>query len=168
MTHKSAPYVALEHEHREIDRAIEDFVGKLRAGVLETEVLTWALDKLRRHIYLEEVIVFPPIREAGMVMPIFVMMREHGQLWRTMDTLDGLLVASDTDRIEAACGVLLDQLHEHNSKEEPIIYPHIDIDLTAHMRAELTRSVESGRAPGGWVCRHASVVGAMSGPADEN
>ncbi|KUH66443.1 hemerythrin [Mycolicibacterium novocastrense] len=159
--HRSAAYVALEHEHHEIDRAMEGFLEKLRAGILEPEALTPALEKLRRHIYLEEVIVFPPIREAGMVMPIFVMMREHGQIWRAMDTLDDLLAASDTDRIEAACCMLLDQLHEHNSKEEPIVYPHIDTDLSAHTRAELSRLSETGLVPEGWVCRHARGVGAI-------
>lgn len=46
---------------------------------------------LRRYIYLEEAFVFPPIRKAGMIMPIFVMTREHGELWRTTDFLADLL-----------------------------------------------------------------------------
>lgn len=121
---------ALEREHGEIDREIATFIRELGRGSAQADVLTAALETLRRHIYLEETFLFPPIREAGMVMPIFVMMREHGQLWQTMDTLTLLLAEGDDGRrLEQACRELLEQLHRHNSKEEPIIYPHADTDL---------------------------------------
>lgn len=147
---------ALEREHCEIDRGIEAFLYKLDGGSVRAEVLTAALEALRRHIYLEETFLFPPIREAGMVMPIFVMMREHGQLWQTMDTLTHLLAEGDDGRrLEQACRQLLDRLQRHNSKEEPIIYPHADTDLPPHTSAELTRFIQTGRTPEGWVCQQA-------------
>ena len=82
---------ALKQERDEIDGEIETFIEKLERGSMQPEPLTAALEALRRHIYLEEVFLFPPIREAGIVMPIFVMMREHGELWRTIDALTDLL-----------------------------------------------------------------------------
>jgi hemerythrin-like domain-containing protein len=89
-------------------------------------------------------------------MPIFVMMREHGQLWRTMDALTDLLADSnDTGRLADTCTQLLDQLHQHNSKEEPIIYPSADTALPLQTSAELTRFIETGRAPDGWMCQQA-------------
>ena len=69
--------VVLKREHHEIDSAIAAFIEKLDGGCVQPEPLRAALEALRRHIYLEETILFPPIREAGMIMPIFVMMREH-------------------------------------------------------------------------------------------
>lgn len=154
--HTLAPDVALKREHREIDRAIETFVEALPGGGAQPDLLIAALETLRRHIYLEESMLFPPIREAGMMMPIFVMLREHGQLWRTMDALAGLLAGdADIQELEAACGLLLDQLHQHNSKEESIVYSQIDTDLPAQTRAEVTRFFETGHLPDGWVCRHA-------------
>ena len=84
--------VVLEREHHEIDSAIAAFIEKLDGGCVQPEPLSAALEALRRHIYLEETFLFPPIREAGMIMPIFVMMREHGELWRTMDALTDLIV----------------------------------------------------------------------------
>lgn len=147
---------ALTREHREIDAAIEAFIEKLDCGSLQRELLTEALEALRRHIYLEEVFLFPPIREAGIVMPVFVMMREHGQLWRTMDALTDLLAdGNDSRRLAEACAQLLDQLHQHNSKEEPVIYPNADTGLPPHTSAELTRFIETGRTPEGWVCQQA-------------
>ena len=91
---------ALQREHREIDSEIETFIEKLDCGSVQPEPLAAAVEALRRHIYLEEVFLFPPIRETGMVMPIFVMMREHGQLWRTMDTRKAL--SADRKRPPAA------------------------------------------------------------------
>ena len=147
---------ALKQEHHEIDSEIETFIEKLECGSVQPELLTAALEALRRHIYLEEVFLFPPIREAGMVMPIFVMMREHGELWRTIDALTDLLAdGKDRRRLGDICRQLLDQLDQHNSKEEPVIYPHADTDLPPQTSAELTRFIETGRTPDGWVCRQA-------------
>jgi hemerythrin-like domain-containing protein len=148
--------VVLEREHHEIDSGIEAFIEKLDRGSLQPELLTDALEALRRHIYVEEVFLFPPIREAGVVMPVFVMLREHGELWRTMETLADLLAdGNDGRRLTETCAQLLDQLHQHNSKEEPVIYPNADTGLPPHTSAELTRFMETGRTPDGWVCQQA-------------
>ncbi|HEY1842334.1 MAG TPA: hemerythrin domain-containing protein [Mycobacterium sp.] len=147
---------ALKQEHHEIYSQIEAFIEKLELGSVQPEPLTAALEALHRHIYLEEVFLFPPIREAGMVMPIFVMMREHGELWRTIDALTDLLAdGNDRRRLADICRQLLYQLDQHNSKEEPVIYPHADTDLPPQTSAELTRFIETGRTPDGWVCRQA-------------
>lgn len=147
---------ALKREHREIDSGIETFLEKLDCGSVQAEPLIAALEALRRHIYLEEVFLFPPIREAGMVMPIFVMMREHGDLWHVMDALTTLLDdGKDSGGLRDACRRLLDLLGEHNSKEEPIIYPHADTDLPPQTSTELARFIRTGRTPDGWVCQQA-------------
>jgi iron-sulfur cluster repair protein YtfE (RIC family) len=148
--------VVLKREHHDIDSAIATFIGKLDGGCVQPELLNAALEALRRHIYLEETILFPPIREAGMTMPIFVMMREHGELWRTMDVLADLLVGTgDSEQLRDTCHRLLGQLEQHNSKEEPIIYPHADSELPAQVSAELARFIETGRIPDGWACQQA-------------
>jgi iron-sulfur cluster repair protein YtfE (RIC family) len=148
---------ALEREHREIDGGIEAFLDKLDAGSLTAEPLTAALAALRRHIYLEEVLLFPPIRAGGLVMPIFVMIREHGEIWQTMDAVADLLGAgTDSDRLRDTCRRLLSQLEQHNAKEEPVIYPHADTDMPPEAGAQLSRFIETGRTPDGWVCQQAS------------
>ncbi|AGP63278.1 hemerythrin HHE cation binding domain-containing protein [Mycobacterium intracellulare subsp. yongonense 05-1390] len=147
----------LTREHREIDHAILAFSEKLDGGSMQGELLTDTLEALRRHIYLEEVILFPPLREAGIVMPIFVMMREHGELWHTMAALEKLLAdGNDFQRLRDTCTQLLDQLHQHNSKEEPVIYPNADTGLPPQTSAELTRFIETGHTPQGWMCQQAN------------
>lgn len=144
---------ALEREHREIDGGIESFTASLEAGGNDTDPLVRAMAGLRRHIYLEEEFLFPPLREAGMMMPIMVMLREHGELWNTMDGVETLL-AEDTEpeAMLKSCRELLAQLDKHNSKEEPIIYTQADTVLTATASAELSAFLEAGRMPTGWVC----------------
>jgi regulator of cell morphogenesis and NO signaling len=148
--------VVLQREHHEIDSAVAAFIEKLDGRCVQPEPLSAALEALRRHIYLEETILFPPIREAGMIMRIFVMMREHGELWRTMDALTDLIVdRADSTQLRDTCHRLLGQLEQHNSKEEPIIYPHADSDLPAQVSAELARFIEAGRIQDGWICHRA-------------
>jgi regulator of cell morphogenesis and NO signaling len=142
--------VVLQREHHEIDSAIAAFIETLDGGCMQPEPLRAALEALRRHIYLEETFLFPPIREAGMLMPVFVMMREHGELWRTMGALTDLIVdTADSEQLRDTCHRLLGQLEQHNSKEEPIIYPLADSDLPALVSAELARFIEIGRIPDG-------------------
>lgn len=148
--------VALEREHREIDQGIDTFTTGLAAGKSETESLKRAMDALRRHIYLEEEFLFPPLRQAGLVPPIFVMLREHGQLWKTLETLDTALGEDSLGAsVPQVCAELVAQLQAHNSKEEPIIYPQADTVLTPAATAQLRAFLDSGQTPDGWVCQTA-------------
>lgn len=123
---------------------------------MQTDLMAVMLEALRQHIYLEEVFLFPPIREAGIVMPIVGMMREHGQLWATMEHLAELLTdPEDSPRLKVTCDQLLDQLHKHSFNEEPAIYLHANYDLPATTNAELTRFVATGRLPERWKCQQA-------------
>lgn len=146
---------ALEREHREIDRGVEAFLD----GEERVEALAQAFRALRRHIYLEEEFLFPPLRAAGFVAPIFVMLREHGELWRTMETIEREL-AGDGSGAAAQCKVLLAQLEKHNSKEEPTLYPHADDVLGAPASAGLRSFLEHGSLPDGWTCAGAGALSA--------
>jgi len=150
---------ALTREHREIDKGIEQFVEALDRGKVEVDPLLGSIEALRRHIYLEEAFLFPPLRQIGLTMPVMVMLREHGELWSQMDEvvrlLKGTSAGSDRAEIEAKCRGLLAMLGQHNMKEEPIIYPHADADLPTNTTAELEAFLETGSTPPSWVCEGA-------------
>jgi iron-sulfur cluster repair protein YtfE (RIC family) len=147
--------VLLEREHHEIDAGVEAFLEGLSHGETRTEDLTRAVDALRRHIYLEEEFLFPPLRAAGVLPPVLVMLREHGEIWRSLDAI--LAMDPDADGVGARerCGELLSQLASHNAKEEPIIYPQGDAVLTEEATGELREFISSGQMPEGWVCAQA-------------
>jgi regulator of cell morphogenesis and NO signaling len=144
---------ALEREHHEIDDGIAAFTAGSAGGTPDPQPLLRAVAALRRHIYLEEEFLFPPLREAGLSMPVFVMVREHAQMWKTMDTLDAVV------REDAAAAPVADLLRElqeeldaHNPKEEQILYPQTDQVLSEAATAELRELLDQGRTPEGWVC----------------
>jgi iron-sulfur cluster repair protein YtfE (RIC family) len=108
---------------------------------------------LRRHIYLEEEFVFPPLRASGMFAPVLVMLAEHRELWRTMAELEsGLDEGSTPTELVALARTLLAQLERHNSKEEPIVYPQADVVLDADARERLLDFLDNGAVPAGWAC----------------
>lgn len=147
---------ALEREHREIDAGIGEFLAARQQGEGKTEPLRRAIDALRRHIFLEEAFLFPPLREAGLVAPIFVMQREHGELWDTMDAIDGQLRDGAAGGLaDAACEELVAALERHNSKEEAIVYPQADDVLSATANASLHAFLAAGAMPEGWACAQA-------------
>lgn len=155
---------ALTIEHHEIDAGIEAFVA---GSSDDTPVSQWAaplveaMTALRRHIYLEEEIVFPRIRSGAMLMPVLVMLREHGEIWRLMDDLERQLSAAGADEepgrseLVASCHRMLHLLEQHNQKEEPVIYPHVDADLDWVAQAHLRELLAEGTLPPGWVAEQA-------------
>lgn len=153
----------LEKEHQEIDAGIDAFVSA-SGNEAPTQKLLDAARALRRHIYLEEVMVFPALREAGLVAPVFVMLREHGEIWRSLDEIEAA-VAAATDRasILAVCARLAEELERHNTKEERILYPRTDDVVTGEAAAELEQFLASGEMPNGWKCAQAEHQGAAPG-----
>lgn len=152
---------ALEREHQEVDTGIASFLAKLAAGSVDADALRGTLAALRRHIYLEEQLLFPPISKGAQMMSVFGMIRGHGEIWRTMDALDDLAAgpgdAADHDELREACQRLLTLLADHNKVEEPVIYPAADTGLTPEQAAAVADFLESGRMPDGWVCAKAAV-----------
>lgn len=149
---------AFTREHHEIDAGIEAYVAAAEADPLDRAVpLLAAMEALRRHIYLEEEVVFPRLPVATLMMPLMVMRREHGELWRRMDDLAARIEADGAESadLEAACGELLQLLDNHNSKEEPIIYPHLDGDLNVNEQARVREMLATDTLPEGWVCQDA-------------
>ncbi len=148
---------ALEREHHEIDAGIEGFGSEQLDERERVQALRRAIDALRRHIYLEEEFLFPPM-EPELAIPTMVMLREHGEIWRSLDAIDAQL-SEDTsgDALSQACSRLLLMLAGHNAKEEPIFYGRADEALNADESAELEALIDSGRMPDGWTCRQASL-----------
>lgn len=140
--------VALEDEHYRIDAGFTQFLGDPGAGA---EPLLSAVALLRRHIYLEEQFLFPPVRDAGLQMPVLVMIREHVEIWRALDEIEALAAdPAGTELLADTCGELLGLLESHNAKEEPVIYPHADTDLPPAAHAHLLEFLRSGTMPEGW------------------
>lgn len=148
---------ALEREHREIDEGIKAYLTGRAQGQARVEALRRAIAALRRHIYLEEALLFPPLHDAGLALPILVMLREHGEIWLTLDGLGAQLrINPEAGVMSEICRVLLEQLERHNSKEEPILYPQADCVLSAAAAAELSAFLATGSMPAGWVCARAA------------
>ena len=148
---------ALEREHHRIDEGIAAFT----AAPGDRQPLTRAMSALRRHIYLEEEFLFPLLCEAepGLAAPVFVMLREHAQIWAALDSLDRELDREpdrepDTgaDGGLALCKRLTVRLMHHNLKEEKILYPRADAVLPAAAGGRLRAFLSSANLPDGWVC----------------
>lgn len=146
---------ALELEHREVDEAIARFAASSGG---ERESLADAIRLLRRHIYVEEEFLFPLLREVepGIAAPVFVMLREHGQIWNTLDSLDGELEYGGIEL--SRCRQLSSQLLHHNLKEEKIIYPRADEVLTESAATRLRELIASRKLPDRWVCAKAGAA----------
>lgn len=143
---------ALEREHHEIDDGIAAFT----AASGDPQPLLRAIRALRRHIYLEEEIMFPLLSaaEPALRAPVFVMLREHAQMWPLLDSLEQDIEAG-SEIAPARIRQLTSYLLHHNLKEEKVIYPRTDDALPSAEADRLREFLESGQTPDGWVCTKA-------------
>lgn len=147
----------LTEEHHAIDHDIEAFIESADSSP-DPAALHRAMDLLRRHIYVEEDLLFPPIQAAGLFMPIQVMLHEHGEMWRLLDAVDAELGGpADPERLRGSARAMLQMLDSHNQKEEPIVYPQTESDLTDDACARIVDFLASGSMPDGWQCQKAVV-----------
>lgn len=150
---------ALQKEHEDIDAALAACRSALAGGGAPppaVPMVLQALQALRRHIYVEETMLFPPMRKGQAFAAIFVMLREHGQMWPLLDELDALLAAGgDAARTQALLTELEQVLAPHNDKEEKIVYSLADAAHAGESGEQMLAFLASGRMPAGWVCDRA-------------
>lgn len=143
----------LEREHRDVDAGIEHFMAH-GPGASSSAHLRDTLDALRRHIYLEEEILFPALRSLGLTAPVMVMLAEHRDLWQTMALLEAAVAdGSSPTELHRLGATILAQLDRHNAKEEPIVYAAAEAGLDGDAQAELVALIEKAEMPTGWTCR---------------
>ncbi len=144
---------ALEREHHDIDAGIAAFT----ASPGEPGPLTRAIRALRRHIYLEEEFLFPLLGEAepGLRAPVFVMLREHAQIWATLEALEREPAPRTALDL---CRQLTVRLLHHNLKEERVLYPSADDVLPPAAAGRLRAFLSTGELPERWVCVKARSV----------
>lgn len=149
---------ALETEHQQIDAGIAAFA----AAPGDPLPLARAISALRRHIYLEEEFLFPLLGEAEPALraPVFVMLREHAQIWGTLDALEREPGGSTGHALRRQ---LTSQLLHHNLKEERVLYPRADDVLPPAAASRLRAFLGSGELPEGWVCVKARPVTPKAG-----
>lgn len=148
----------LEEDHHRIDAQFAAFAHSLDGrGAPDVTSLAAAARGLRRHIMVEEELHFPPLRAGGLIGPIFVMLREHGEIWDGLDRLDALVAAGAAPAdLQEVWRALEQALAAHNLKEERILYPSGDSILTPEESEAILAAIASERdVPAGWVCEFA-------------
>ncbi|WP_425308472.1 hemerythrin domain-containing protein [Ammonicoccus fulvus] len=147
----------LKHDHRVIDEGFARFAAAARAGRWETGSLIEAIRRLRLHIWVEEEIYFPPLREAGLMGPIMVMLKEHGLIWSHLEALEHLAgEAADLPAALAEWEELVIVLDQHNAKEETILYVTGDRILQADVSDQVAVGLDSD-LPAGWSSAMATI-----------
>lgn len=147
------PSKLLAVQHHQIDQGV---AGIVDGSGTPAALVAAALQLLRQHLYVEEAALFPPLAKTGLAMPVFVMQREHGQMWPLITGLEAACAAgAGRDALRADADKLLMLLKMHNPKEEQIVYAAADRYEPAHPDAPLVAAMAAAHMPDGWVCANA-------------
>jgi iron-sulfur cluster repair protein YtfE (RIC family) len=121
-------------DHRRLDGLMETCKGQAEKGDMKGAGATFAEFRagLMRHIKIEERLLFPEFEAAtGLDRgggPTGVMRLEHTEIIRLLDLIEGLFEgqAPSAPEFDSLRSALIGLLHEHNGKEERILYPMTD------------------------------------------
>ena len=145
----ASPSQLLEDQHRRIDQGLQDVLD----GTGSLARLSESLALLCLHLYLEEHVLFPPLEASGLTMPVFVMKREHGQMWPLLQDLSAACgAAGPVDALRDDCRELLQLLQIHNPKEEQILYAAADRLAAGPDHGSLAELLDAARLPDDWAC----------------
>ena len=131
----------LEQDHHRIDHLLAEVRQMLADGELERADSTFdeVERALRRHIRIEEEVLFP-IFEARMAMgsrPVAVMSHEHRMLDHVLAGIRQALDGGDRARARSLEETLRGLIAAHNAKEERFLYPAIEGVLADGEREKL-------------------------------
>lgn len=143
------PSQLLQHQHRQIDVGVEGIVDG--SGSLES--LAESLRLLYLHIYVEEEFLFPPLERFGITMPIFVMKKEHAEMWPFLQALDdGVKAEASIESLKRPARSLSRLLRVHNPKEEEVVYTAADRLVAEQPDQPWLEALTTGEVPTGWSC----------------
>lgn len=132
----------MQQDHVLIDGILERATAAAQASdlaALEREA-TLFLQRLERHIDMEENLLFPAFEErTGMTAagPSVQMRAEHEQMQAIFLQMRAAVAAKDAAGYRQASQALLEVLVPHNLKEEQMMYPMLDDAMGADASALL-------------------------------
>ena len=139
---------ALEWDHDRLD-ALESGAFAARAAgdlALATRLFGDFARGLRRHIAFEEELLFPAFESRAEAPaqcgPTFVMRQEHREIEERLHDMECRFTTLE-DTLSGARYAFHDLMHEHNVKEEQVLYPATDRLLTERERDELVAKIQA-------------------------
>lgn len=152
LTHTSSVTEFLQMDHRRLDSIMDACRGHVASGEMKQAASVYArfVEELRRHIRIEEEILFPIFEEATGLDhngPTHVMRAEHAEIRRLMDLMPGAFEngRNGAREFEPLRAAFMSLLHEHHGKEERILYPMTDRLVPLQRRIRLIQQMECFR-----------------------
>ena len=128
------------NDHQETNELIEKLISQSRQS--SNTMLNSIDSMLRRHIFIEETILFPKL-PPEMVEDVQYLEKEHGEVFKVLDSISSCV---DERQLHKLLSELLDLLLEHNSDEESFIYDY-------YQNEEAGALIEFVGPPKQWKCR---------------
>ena len=124
----------MTHDHRRCDDVFAAAESAVDQGNWDeaAKVTNEFLDAMEAHFRMEEEVLFPALEnKTGMTMgPTQVMRQEHEQMRELFNQMRYALDAQAEDDFLGVSETLLITMQQHNMKEEGIVYPMSDEQLS--------------------------------------
>ncbi len=141
-----------QHAHHRVEGYLMDFCEDLERGRREAEWVVRARADLSQHVFVEEQVLFPLVKER-LAAVVAGLQEEHGRILDLTQALHDLL-QGDADReiLQACTTRLMGALSAHNAAEDLGVYPDLLAALGPAKAQALLLEVETVQPPPGWMC----------------
>ena len=135
----------IEKDHRDVERLFAAFERAHEQGNEgeQQRVVRQLVRALSVHAIIEEELVYPALREGGLVDGVLDALEEHHALKLTLRELDALTPANE--RFAAKVRVAEKLVREHVAEEERQLLPRLARELDAGARRELGESLRKAK-----------------------
>jgi len=130
----------MTNDHKETNELIEKLISQ--ANQSSNAILSSIDSRLRKHIFIEETILFPKL-PPEMVDDVKYLEKEHGEVFRLLGSITN---CKNEKQLQQLAQQLLDLLREHNSYEESFIYDY-------YQNEEVGPLIEFADPPKLWQCK---------------
>jgi len=140
-----------QHAHNRVEGWLMDFQDSLSDSRPCAEFFDRAVEELRRHMFVEEELIFPLAKEE-LAGPVGDLLEEHGRISDLVEQLAALLRhGSDPSEIRTFGTRLMGLLAAHTAEEDLGIYPDLLARLSPDEAQAHLAEAETMEAPPGWV-----------------
>ncbi len=137
-----SPQIRMKDQHEVVNLKLDEVIADLKSDQLDLDILDEIEIELKDHIFIEETTIFPEVKGKGNFnLEISGMETEHAAVWRLFMLIHEQIERKNYSKIPKYLDEIRLILHDHNRREELIVYPLMSEDM-----------VKNAKRPENWVC----------------
>ncbi|MCL4399071.1 hemerythrin domain-containing protein [Candidatus Parvarchaeota archaeon] len=143
----------LQDDHARIAISLNNFWDGLKTGRVDTAGFLTAEKELKNHIFWEEEVLFPAVRNGETEGLIKRLEGDHGGIWNLLTAISSLIKDNRLEECYKRTTALINVLLLHDKTEEETIYLTFESLPDKKKRQLILSELDKVSVPESWTCK---------------